>query len=164
MSDLVITRIDEKARLPKRATSRSAGLDLYSTRNVTIPSKKNGVVPTGLKITMPEGAYGRIAPRSGLALHYMLDVMGGVVDPDYEGEVKIILMNHSDSDFNVCTGDRVAQLILEKYQRITIITEKFVVDSSSDEDDQVVKRRSAGFEDDQAVKRGSAGFGSTGSK
>jgi len=153
MSDLVVTRIDEKARLPKRSTSRSAGLDLYSTKNVTIPSKKNGVVPTGLKLTMPEGTYGRIAPRSGLSLHYMLDVMGGVVDPDYEGEVKIVLMNHSDADFNVCTGDRVAQLILEKYQNITIITEKFEVTSSSHLDDE-----------NRITKRGSGGFGSTGTK
>jgi len=147
MSSLVVIRINSKARLPKKSTRGSAGLDLYSTQDVTIQSKKNGIVPTGLKLSMPEGTYGRIAPRSGLSLHYMMDVMGGVIDPDYKGEVKVILLNHSDSDFNVCTGDRVAQLILEKYVDVGIVIEKseFNSSSSSDEEDRDKKRRLGGF-------------------
>lgn len=147
MSSLVVIRINSKARLPKKSTRGSAGLDLYSTQDVTIQSKKNGIVPTGLKLSMPEGTYGRIAPRSGFSLHYMMDVMGGVIDPDYKGEVKVILLNHSDSDFNVCTGDRVAQLILEKYVDVGIVIEKseFNSSSSSDEEDRDKKRRLGGF-------------------
>ena len=72
------------------------------------------VVKTGISIAVPEGCYGRIAPRSGLAVKKFIDVGAGVIDADYRGEVGVVLFNHSEEDFKVKPGDRIAQLILEK--------------------------------------------------
>ena len=72
------------------------------------------LIHTEIAIAVPEGYYGRIAPRSGLALQCGIDVGGGVIDADYRGEVGVILFNHSDEDYHVKQGDRIAQLILEK--------------------------------------------------
>ena len=68
---------------------------------------------TGLIVAVPPGTYGRVAPRSGLALHGGIDVGAGVIDADYRGQLGVLLFNHSDTDFFVAVGDRVAQLILE---------------------------------------------------
>lgn len=151
MSELIVIRTDSKARTPRKATQKSAGLDIYSTQDVKIMPNKNGLVSTGIKLILPEGTYGRIAPRSGLSLHHMINVMGGVIDPDYEGEIKVLLMNHSESDFNVSAGDRIAQLILEKYEGDLTVIEKSEFDSSPDSDGG-----------QKRLKRGSEGFGSTG--
>jgi dUTP pyrophosphatase len=72
------------------------------------------MVSTGIAIGIPNGTYGRVAPRSGLAAKHGIDVGAGVIDPDYTGEVKVILFNNSDNDFEIKKGDRIAQLILEK--------------------------------------------------
>lgn len=79
-----------------------------------IPARGKGLCPTDLAIALPAGVYGRVAPRSGLAWKNSIDVGAGVIDEDYRGNVGVILFNHSDSDFTVKVGDRVAQLILEK--------------------------------------------------
>lgn len=68
---------------------------------------------TGIKVRVPHGTYGRIAPRSGLSLKG-LDIAARVIDRDYSGEVKVILVNHADHDFAVSKGDRIAQLVLER--------------------------------------------------
>lgn len=82
---------------------------------------------TDLQIAVPKGTYGRIAPRSGLAAVYHLDVGAGVIDPDYRGNVCVVLFNHSKEDFVVCRGDRVAQIICEKVVAPTLeeSSEKF---------------------------------------
>lgn len=72
---------------------------------------------TGLRVAIPAGHYGRIAPRSGLALKHFIDVGAGVVDEDYRGELRVLLFNHSESDFIINRGDRVAQLICERISR-----------------------------------------------
>ena len=64
--------------------------------------------------TIPKGVYGRIAPRSGLAAKHMIDIGAGVIDPDYTGEVKVVIFNHSSNDFIIKEGDKIAQLILER--------------------------------------------------
>jgi dUTP pyrophosphatase len=89
---------------------------------------------------VPQGTYGRIAPRSGLTVKYGLCVGGGVLDEDYSGEVKVVLFNHGPTDFDIRTGDRIAQLILEKIEipEVTLVNEL------------------------EQSDRGSGGFGSTG--
>ena len=72
------------------------------------------LVKIGLSLAMPSGCYGRIAPRSGLALKKFINVGAGVVDADYRGELGIVLFNFSDADFQINMGDKIAQLILKK--------------------------------------------------
>src|SRR5690242_3590488 len=81
---------------------------------MVIPAKGKAIVPTGLSIALPEGTYGRVAPRSGLAVKHFLDVGAGVIDFDYRGPVGVVMFNFSEVDFQVKIGDRIAQLILEK--------------------------------------------------
>ena len=99
---------------PTRGTPMAAGLDLRSAYSITIPAYGKGLVATDLAIKVPAGCYGRIAPRSGLALHHHINVGGGVIDADYRGNVGVILYNHSGTPFQIHRGDRVAQLICER--------------------------------------------------
>ena len=89
-------------------------LSFYSSKDVVVPARGRAIVPTGLSIAAPPGTYARVAPRSGLAVKHFIDTGAGVVDEDYRGEVGVVLFNHSEQDFNVAAGDRVAQLILER--------------------------------------------------
>jgi dUTP pyrophosphatase len=114
-----------------------------SIEEVTVPARGKAVIPTGLAMAIPIGNYGRIAPRSGLAAKNFIDVGAGVIDADYRGEVKVLLFNFSEVDFKVNPGDRVAQLIIEKYTRTEI---EEVTDG----------------EDLNSTERGEGGFGSTG--
>lgn len=112
-----------RALPPKRQTNEAAGYDLYSAEDLVIPSKSRSLVDTGLCMEMLEGVYGRIAPRSGLSMKG-IDVGAGVIDRDYTGRVKVLLINNSDKDFHVEYSARVAQLILEcnKLPEIDIVT------------------------------------------
>lgn len=104
-----------QAQLPLRQTEFSAGLDLSSIENCLILPKSKRLIDTGLSIELPYGVYGRIAPRSGLALNNFIQVGAGVIDADYRGSVKVLLFNHSEKDtFYVNIGDKIAQLICEK--------------------------------------------------
>lgn len=112
----------------------------YSAIETIVPARGKALVPTDLSIAIPEGTYARVAPRSGLAWKHGIDVGAGVIDADYRGPVGVILFNHSDVDFNVKLGDRIAQMILE-----TIVTPEVVEVEDLDE-----------------TVRGVSGFGSTG--
>jgi dUTP pyrophosphatase len=102
------------AIIPSKATPGAVGLDLYSVEPYIVLPGQRVVVSTGLRVQLPEGVYGRIAPRSGLAVKHGLDVGAGVVDPDYTGELRVVLFNHdSHNPFIVRPGYRIAQLILE---------------------------------------------------
>ncbi|KAK1395647.1 Deoxyuridine 5'-triphosphate nucleotidohydrolase [Heracleum sosnowskyi] len=81
---------------------------------IKVPARGKTLVPTDLGIAVPEGTYARIAHRSGLAWKHAIDVGSGVINADYRGPVGVILFNHSDVGFEVKTGDRIAQLIIEK--------------------------------------------------
>ncbi|PIA12607.1 deoxyuridine 5'-triphosphate nucleotidohydrolase [Coemansia reversa NRRL 1564] len=135
-----IVRKENSAKIPTRGSDKAAGYDLYSSENTVINAKDRKVVSTGLMIKCPEGTYGRIAPRSGLAFKHGIDVGGGVVDADYTGVVKVILFNHSTENFEIKIGDRIAQIIFE-----VVIHPDFEVVSSLD-----------------TTVRGDGGFGSTG--
>ncbi|PNW71917.1 hypothetical protein CHLRE_16g667850v5 [Chlamydomonas reinhardtii] len=111
---LLVKKLNDKATLPKRGSAGAAGYDLASAEDTVIPAKGKGIVKTGLSIRCPKGTYGRVAPRSGLAVKNFIDTGAGVVDEDYRGEVGVVLFNHSDVDFVVKVGDRVAQLVLER--------------------------------------------------
>lgn len=111
---LGVKKLTNNAILPTRGSSGAVGYDLYSTDNVTIPATHRALVGTGIAILLPEGVYGRVAPRSGLAVKHGIQVGAGVVDPDYTGEVKVVLFNHGDGEFVVKEGDRIAQLVLER--------------------------------------------------
>lgn len=100
----------------KRATSSDAGADLCSTEAHTVLPLGRCSVGTGLFLEIPEGYYGRIAPRSGLASKHGIDVLAGVVDSGYRGEIKILLYNTDRNEaFQINPGDKVAQLIIERH-------------------------------------------------
>lgn len=119
---LKVTKIVPHAIVPSRATAGSAGYDLYSAEGYVVLPQHRVVVSTGIQIALPEGTYGRIAPRTGLAVKHGLDVGAGVVDPDYTGELKVVLFNHDPKQtFIIRPGYRVAQLILENYNVFDVI-------------------------------------------
>ncbi|CAK9178530.1 unnamed protein product [Ilex paraguariensis] len=137
---LLVTKLSENAVLPSRASALSAGYDLSSAIEAKVPARGKAMIPTDLSIALPEGTYARIAPRSGLAWKHSIDVGAGVIDADYRGPVGVILFNHSDVDFEVKAGDKIAQMIIQKI----LIPEVAEVD------------------DLDSTARGAGGFGSTG--
>ncbi len=104
----------EKANLPVRTTKQAAGYDLTAAENVVIKAGDQALVDTGIAIEIPEGHYGQIKPRSGLALKKRITVGAGVIDRDYRGNVRVLLLNQSSSRFIVQAGERIAQLLLVK--------------------------------------------------
>uniref|UniRef100_A0A1B6CLU9 Deoxyuridine 5'-triphosphate nucleotidohydrolase n=1 Tax=Clastoptera arizonana TaxID=38151 RepID=A0A1B6CLU9_9HEMI len=133
-------KLSNKAFAPSKGSEYAAGFDLKSAGAHVIPPHGKGLVLTDIQIALPEGCYGRIAPRSGLAWKNHIDVGAGVIDRDYRGNVGVVLFNHSPDPFCVQPGDRIAQLILEKI----IYTDVEEVDKLDD------------------TERGHGGFGSTG--
>jgi dUTP pyrophosphatase len=108
--------------LPVYETPASAGLDLKAaiTEPIIIKAHDRALIPTGLKMAIPEGYECQIRPRSGLALKKGITVLNtpGTIDADYRQEVGVILMNHSDERFEVNPGDRIAQAVFNKFERI----------------------------------------------
>jgi dUTP pyrophosphatase len=112
---LNVIKLDPLAILPARATPGAVGYDLFSIDSYVIRPGHRVVVSTGISVQLPPGTYGRIAPRSGLAVKHGLDTLAGVVDPDYTGEIKVVLQNmDSYNPFIIRPGYRIAQLILEQ--------------------------------------------------
>ena len=121
--EVVFQKIHPNAQLPTIASRSAAGLDLYSLDTLIIPPWEQVLVKTGLSILKyPGNTYGRIAPRSGLAYFHQLGVNAGVIDSDYKGEIKILLINFSYSAIPIPKGTRVAQIIFEKYAALRKIT------------------------------------------
>jgi dUTP pyrophosphatase len=114
MRTLKFSKLSTLAMLPTRASINAAGMDLYSTEDTNLASGKRAAIRTGLSVAIPHGFYGRIAPRSGLALKNGIDVLAGVIDSDYRGEILCVLINLSEADFFIHVHDRIAQLIIEK--------------------------------------------------
>lgn len=115
MSSLLFKKLRDTALLPTRASAHAAGYDLAHAGEFAIidPGSRRQAL-TGLAVAISEGFYGRIAPRSGLALRHGIDVLGGVIDSDYRGEIVIVLVNHGHEPFRLSPGERVAQLIIER--------------------------------------------------
>lgn len=106
-------RLHPDAKLPTRGSAGAAGLDLYAIERLTIEPGARVAVRTGLAVAVPRGFYGRVAPRSGLAVRHGVDVLAGVIDSDYRGELLCALVNHGREPFEVEPGARIAQLVLE---------------------------------------------------
>ncbi|KOC66474.1 Deoxyuridine 5'-triphosphate nucleotidohydrolase [Habropoda laboriosa] len=111
---LKFARITDKAFAPTKGSKFAAGFDLRSAYEYVVPACGKELVLTDLQIAVPEGTYGRVAPRSGLAWKNFINIGAGVIDADYRGNVGIVLYNHGNEDFKISAGDRVAQLICEK--------------------------------------------------
>tara|TARA_R100001082_G_scaffold52043_1_gene28384 strand:+ start:212 stop:664 length:453 start_codon:yes stop_codon:yes gene_type:complete len=111
-----IKKLDPDAQIPTKAHSSDAGYDLYSCEPVTLAPMERKVVKTGIAIALAfPDLYGRVAPRSGLAVNKGLDVLAGVIDSSYRGEVGVVLINLSNEEVFLNKGSKIAQLILETH-------------------------------------------------
>lgn len=108
--------------LPEYQSKEAAGLDLraYLKDKIILKPLERAMVPTGLKIEIPAGFEGQVRPRSGLAAKHGISVLNspGTIDSDYRGEVKVILVNLSQEDFEVKSGERIAQLVIARHEQI----------------------------------------------
>jgi dUTP pyrophosphatase len=111
---------------PVRATLESVGYDLHMATTLEIPPHARALIATGYSIATPEGTYGRIAPRSGLALKHSIDIATGVIDPDHRGKVKVLMVNNRSQTYMVQRGERIAQLILKRVEMPDVlVTDSF---------------------------------------
>ncbi|HSE16143.1 MAG TPA: dUTP diphosphatase [Pyrinomonadaceae bacterium] len=139
-SFLRFKQLDPRAVLPERGSALAAGLDVCGIEDVEIRPKHRVMARTGLAVAIPPGFYGRVAPRSGLAAKNGLDVLAGVIDSDYRGEIVCVLYNTSDETINLPAGSKICQLIIE----------------------QIITPEAAWATDLDETARGAGGFGSTG--
>src|SRR6476659_9415735 len=140
LTTLNFKRLDSRAVLPTRGSTAAAGLDLYSIDEIHIEPHQRVLARTGLAVAIPEGFYGRVAPRSGLAVKNGLDVLAGVIDSDYRGELCCALLNTGDEPIALAKGSRLCQLIVE----------------------QIATPTAAWSDELSETARGAGGFGSTG--
>jgi dUTP pyrophosphatase len=121
MEKLKIKKLTNEAKLPTRANPTDAGLDLYSIEKLALMPNSRKLIRTGICVEIPEGYYGRVAPRSGLAVKNGIDVYAGVVDSSYRGELSVVLFNSDKTTPHLIhEGDRIAQLIIEKHYNFEI--------------------------------------------
>jgi len=124
MLKVPIVRVNEKAILPHYATSQAAGMDLAACLDepVTLAPFTTALIPTGLAIELPPGYEAQLRPRSGLALKQMISLPNApaTIDADYRGEVKVILVNHGKTPFVVSHGDRIAQMVVARYEHVRL--------------------------------------------
>jgi dUTP pyrophosphatase len=148
MQDLLTVKVinQSKHALPEYATAQAAGLDLKAnvSEPITLKPLQRQLVSTGLFIELPLGFEAQIRPRSGLAFKNGITVLNspGTIDADYRGEVKVLLVNLSDTDFVINDGERIAQMVIAKHEQIKWAEVSVLEDST----------------------RGAGGFGSTGRK
>jgi len=133
-------QLDSRAVLPRRGSALAAGLDVCAIEEISIGPKQRAMARTGLAVAIPPGFYGRIAPRSGLAAKNGLDVLAGVIDSDYRGEICCLLYNTGDESITLPAGSKICQLIIE----------------------QIITPEGAWATDLEETARGAGGFGSTG--
>ena len=116
MVKVLIKKLDPSVKLPEYKTSGASGMDLVAFLKdpINIKPKKSSLIPTGLSVAFAENHEIQIRPRSGLAAKKNISVLNtpGTIDSDYRGEIKVIIYNHGDADFEVNNGDRIAQMIL----------------------------------------------------
>ena len=104
--------------IPQYAHAGDAGADITASEKIAIPPRERTLVSTGVRLEIPEGYVGLIWPRSGLAVKKGIDCGAGVIDSHYRGEVKVLLFNHSDNEFQIEPGDRIAQILIQKVERV----------------------------------------------
>lgn len=137
---LRIKLLSEHGKAPQCSSPGAAGYDIFSAQDATIGAHGRALIATDISLDIPVGFYGRVAPRSGLALKYGIDVGAGVIDSDYRGPLGVVLFNFGDAEFVIKRGDRIAQLLIEPIAKpaITVVAEL------------------------DGTERGQGGFGSTG--
>ena len=144
MVKVLIKKLDPSVKLPEYKTSGASGMDLiaFLKNPINIKPKKSSLIPTGLSIAFSENYEIQIRPRSGLAAKKNISVLNtpGTIDSDYRGEIKVIIYNHGDADFEVNNGDRIAQMVLTP-----------IIKMKLEETDKLPE-----------TVRGESGFGSTG--
>lgn len=115
MASVTFIKLRPDTIVPSKATEHSIGLDLFSVEPYVVLPGQRVVVSTGVAVSIPDGTYGRIAPRSGLSVKHGLCVGAGVIDPDYTGEIRVVLFNHDlQTPYVIRPGYRIAQLIFEQ--------------------------------------------------
>ena len=139
MNTTQIKKLNDLAIIPSKGSPHSAGYDLFSTEDYTLMPLERKLFKTGLSLAIPNGMYGRIAPRSGLAFKDGIDVLAGVIDEDYRGELGVVIINLGKNEKQFKIGDKIAQIIFEFYNNV---------------DFQLVN-------DLSETQRGTGGFGST---
>jgi dUTP pyrophosphatase len=140
---LNVTKLVPHANLPARATPGAAGYDLFSVDNYVVLPGRRVVVSTGISVQLPPGCYAHLCPRSGLAVKHGLDTLAGVIDPDYTGEIKVVLQNLDPTQpFVIRPGYRIAQLVLVNFTIADVVE--------------------VPTENTRLTERGNQGFGSTG--
>lgn len=137
---LQVKKLSDNAGDLTKGSAEAAGFDIRSATDMIIPARERRPVPTDLAMKIPKGCYGRVAPRSGLAVRHSIDVGAGVIDRDFRGPLDVVLINNGKQDFEIHKGDRIAQLVLEKNLETNV---QYVDDLDQTE-------------------RGADGFGSTG--
>ena len=116
-----VKKLSENATIPTQGTSFAAGYDLYAAEDAVIVCGTRKLIKTNISMEITPGYYGRIAPRSGLAYKNGIDVLAGVIDSDYRGDIGVILYNTDKNiDFTVKKGDRIAQIIFEACYTATL--------------------------------------------
>ncbi|MBR5167491.1 MAG: dUTP diphosphatase [Salinivirgaceae bacterium] len=138
----IINKSDNQ--LPAYETASSAGMDLraFTDADIVLKPFERKLIPTGLYIELPDGYEAQIRPRSGLAIKSGITVLNspGTIDADYRGEIKVILINLSDTDFTIKSGDRICQMVIAKHEKAEFIE----------------------VEEISETERGAGGFGHTG--
>jgi dUTP pyrophosphatase len=140
MSTPVEVRVAGERGVPEYGSAAAAGADLKASEDVVLAPGARAAVPTGLHLEIPEGHVGLIWPRSGLAVKHGIDTLAGVVDSDYRGEVRVVLINHGPEPFTIRAGDRVAQMLVQRVERAVFVSAAAIGETA----------------------RGASGFGSTG--
>lgn len=123
MESIKVSIINQSANpLPEYQTPHSAGMDLraHIKESITIHPGERQIIPTGIRIALPEGFEAQVRPRSGLALKHGITCLNspGTIDADYRGEIGVILINHGNEPFEIKPGDRIAQLVVASYTRV----------------------------------------------
>jgi dUTP pyrophosphatase len=137
-----VQRLDAGLPLPAYARDGDAGIDLHAAETVTLAPGARALVPTGIALAIPPGFAGLVLPRSGLALRHGVTLLNapGLIDAGYRGEIKALLVNHGETAVTVQRGDRIAQLVVQRVERVTLAPADTL----------------------PATPRGAGGFGSTG--
>ena len=118
-----VKKLSENAIIPTQGTKFAAGYDLYATEDAVVAYGTRKLIKTNISMEITPGYYGRIAPRSGLAYKSGIDVLAGVIDSDYRGDIGVILYNTDNNiDFEIKKGDRIAQIIFEACYTATLNT------------------------------------------
>jgi dUTP pyrophosphatase len=124
--DLKVVRLSDRATLPSRGSTFSAGLDLYSTLSGVLQPLERVLIPLDIAIELPESTFGHVLSRSGLSVKHGIHVGAGVIDEDYRGNVSVLLYNLGNKPFEYNIGDRIAQLVIKKYESVNVVEGEYV--------------------------------------